>query len=190
MRNRNNDAKVVVTMVNGEHDHGLLSALERRNVSDIFSVASSLAGGSFMIVDCIEGSLSMEAFRVSAGFQLVLLGRLDLAVSGLRSVLLRLSSSWAVVWLESAWKGFASSPILLAPVLLSRRFMSSVVVGSSPSLSADEPDDRLRIYVAVTTVQLRRDSSVAGTESIEGGEIVFAQGLQGGRSKCFTHVLV
>lgn len=59
----------------------------------------------------------MGAFRDSAGFQLVLLGRLDLAVSGFRSILFRLSSSCGFVCVDSACEGFAWSAIVLAPVL-------------------------------------------------------------------------
>lgn len=89
-------ARIVVMSVRGEQDHGLRN-LERRTFcrdSGILSAAMASFEGTEMTE---ERPFSICPFRATAsgsdGFQLVLLGRLLLAVEGLDSVLFRRSNS-------------------------------------------------------------------------------------------------
>lgn len=104
----------------------------------------------------VDRFFSICPFRVTAsdsdGFQFVLLGRLLLAVEGLLSVLFRLSSSdvfWAISGRVVVRRGFESltdvESLMRPPGRSELEFKSSFVAESSPSSSAADPDDHLRI---------------------------------------------
>lgn len=138
-------AKAVVASVRGEHDQGLLSLVRRgfERESAILSAAMASFEGTMITGVSADRFLSAVPFRDSDVFQFVLLGRRLLAVDGLLSVLFRLSSSRGVVLccvsedLAGVWSE------VVDPLTLSQ---SSTFEGnSSPSSSAADPEDRLRI---------------------------------------------
>lgn len=154
MANKHSEATVVVTRVSSEQDHGLRN-LERRvfcRDSGILSMASF--EGTVITVGSAARFLSIWAFRGSASFQFVL-AILLLAVDGLLSILFRLSSSCeercefdcrdVVCGLLDSLFDVDSSLLERPPAPSKAEFKSAFDEESSPSSSAADPDDRLRI---------------------------------------------
>jgi hypothetical protein len=99
-----------------------------------------------MIVDSVDRFFSNCPFRLrDSALQFVLLGRLLLAVEGLLSMLFRLSSSCDVRWATAervvGGRGLESLFEVASPVFE----IAPSFAESSPSSSAADPDDRLRI---------------------------------------------
>ena len=151
-------ANAVVTKVRRDVAQGFRN-LDRRvcnRESGILSTMVPSTGGTVMTVDCRPLSVSKEPFCASAGFQFVLLGLRLLAVTGLFSVLLRLSSSCVVSFFAAGVDGccnFANSSDLdlsFPPTQSGNKAKSESTprvegAGSSSTSSAEDPEDRLRI---------------------------------------------
>jgi hypothetical protein len=143
-------ARAVVTSVRGEQDHGFLS-LGRRvfgRESAILSAAMASFEGTMITGGTTARFLSIVPFRGSEVFQFVLLGRRLLAVDGLFSMLFRLSSS-RCVFLCCVSKGrigvWESLRIVVVDPFPTPSKSSTFDGDSSPSSSAADPEDRLRI---------------------------------------------
>lgn len=150
-------ATAVVTRVRNEMAQGLRS-LERRELcraSGILLVGISSFGETINTDVSVDRSLAIPPFRTWAGFQFELLGRRLRAVEGLCSELFRRSSSKGVLLIcksarraDVVWRILSSvvESSELEPPATSKSFVTSAFAGSrSPSSSAADPSDRLRI---------------------------------------------
>lgn len=137
-------AKAVVASVRGEHDQGLLSLCRRGFEREPAILSAAMASFEGTMITGVSADRFLSApFRDSDVFQFVLLGRRLLAVDGLLSALFRLSSSRGVLLccVSEDFAGVWSE--VVDPLTLSK---SSTFDGdTSPSSSAADPEDRLRI---------------------------------------------